>query len=205
MTEPSAVISLRTRRQTIERDLEHLSAHATDLDRAVDRAEDALARNPAERAASQAYDHAKSKRDQARAIVRARQRELESLDARLADPTFERRARAYDAACAALASGPDPRTIAVLDRVERLGAAFAEARAELKQIHAEKMLAFSEACELHAELGAKHPHEPVCDDKLVLRSALARGLRASGANPLDRDVSDSLAVHQADAPSVPYG
>lgn len=205
MTDPSPILALRTRRATIERDLEHLSAHATDLDRAVDRAEDALARDPDQRAAAQAFDHARAKRDQARAIVRARQRELEALDQKLADPTFEARARRYDAACAALASGPDPRTIAVLARVERLGAAFAEARAELKKIHDEKMMAYGEACELHAELGAKHPSEPLCDSKLVLRSALARGLRAGGANPLDRDVSESLAVHQVDAPSVPYG
>lgn len=205
MTDPSPILALRTRRQTIERDLEHLSAHATDLDRAVDRAEDALARDPDQRANAQAFDHARAKRDQARAIVRARQRELEALDQKLADPTFEARARRYDAACAALASGPDPRTVAVLDRVERLGADFAAARAELRAIHAERMMNYAEACELHAELGARHPHEPVCDDRLVLRSALARGLRAGGANPMDRDVSDSLAVHQAEPPSVAYG
>lgn len=205
MTEPSPILALRQRRATIVRDLEHLSAHVTDLDRAVERAEDALCRNPDQRAATQTYDHAKSKRDQGRAILRARKRELEALDAKLADPALVARARRYDAACAALASGPDPRTLDVLRRVEELGAAFAVARAELRKIHDERMLSYSEACELHTDLGAKRPAEPICDAKLVLRSALARGLRAGGANPLDRDVSDSLAVHQADAPSVPFG
>lgn len=204
MTEPSPIAALRTRHAVLVRDLEHLAAHVTDLDRAVERAEDAFARRSDDRSAAQAHDHARAKRDQARAILRARKRELEAVEAKLADPALEARARRYDAACAQLAAGADEHVLEILSAVEELGSQFAAARAELRKRHEARVLAYGEACELSTELGAKRPPEPVCDAKLVLRSALARGLRAGGANPLDRDVSDSLAVHQADAPSVPY-